>query len=58
MGRPRRDAPMIADERQPNTEIRTAAASSRPAAGPSSAVVASSPILADAPICDSGRARK
>ena len=45
---------MIADERQPKTETRTAAASSRPAVGPSNAVVASSPILADAPISDSG----
>ena len=43
---------MIADERQPKTETRTAAASNRPAVGPSNAVVASSPILVDAPISD------
>ena len=40
---------MIADEMQPKIDTSTAAASSRPAVGPSSAVVASSPILAEAP---------
>ena len=47
---------MIADEMQPKIDTNTAAASSRPAVGPRSAVVASSPILREAQIGQRHRA--
>ena len=58
MGRPSRDAARNAEERQPKIETRTPAANSLPPVGPSNAGAASSPILVDTPICESGIARK